>query len=232
MEDIITNVLKNDRLAEYPLFKRVCVLKEKGLRKEALKALSSFIEEAKKWNNDKQQNFACWLFGLFEVSDSIHQLLVYPLEENLLKPILEEWIKIDPKEPRPYRWYGLFLKTEKRIEYLNKAIKLGGKSEQLSLLKLIDINFYSLWYSFHHISEDLYLGNIEEDSILITKLQQLNDRVECQLTRKNNDEKINYYRELLTDWMMFKKEQKKDFVHWSKNKGKTYYWTHAYYYEK
>lgn len=71
------------------------------------------------------------------------------------------------------------------------------------------INFYSLWYSFHHISEDLYLGNIEEDYILITELQQLNDRVECQQTRQNNDEKINYYRELLTDWVIFKKRTKR-----------------------
>ncbi|KMK95711.1 hypothetical protein [Rossellomorea marisflavi] len=231
MEDIYTNVLKNDRLDKYPLFKKFCILKEKGLRKESFKALSSFIDEAKEWDNDKQQNFACWLFTLFEVSDNIHHLLVHPLEENLLKPLLEEWIKKNPKEPRPYRWYGLFLQTEKQIEYLNNAIELGGKSEQLSLLKLIDINFYFLWYSFHHISEDLYLGNIEEDSILITKLQELNDKVKCQQTRKNNDDKMNYYRELLNDWMMFKKEQKKDFVKWCKSKGKNYHWTNAYYYE-
>lgn len=232
MEDIITNILKNDRLAKYPLFKRFCVLKEKGLRKEALKALSSFIDEAKEWDNDKKQDFASWLFALFEVSDNIHHLLVHPLEENLLKPTLEEWIKKNPKDPRPYRWYGLFLQTENLNEYLNNAIKLGGKSEQLSLRKLINSYFYSLWYSFHHISEDLYLGSVEEDSILITKLQELNDKIEDQQIRKNNDEEINYYTNLLTDWMMFKKEQKKDFVHWCKNKGKDYHLRNAYYYEK
>lgn len=231
MENILTNVLKNDRLDDYPLFKKFCVLKEKGLRKESFKALSSFIDEANKWGKDKKMNFACWLFTLFEVSDNIHHLLVHPLEENLLKPILEEWIKNNPEEPRPYRWYGLFLQTEKCIDYLKNAIELGGRSEQLSFLKLIDINLYSLWYSFHHISEDLYLGNIEKDSILITKLQQLNDKLECQQTKKDNDEEINYYRELLNDWMIFKNEQEKDFINWCKNKGKDYHWTNAYYYE-
>lgn len=39
-------------------------------------------------------------------------------------------------------------------------------------------------YSFHHISEDMYLGDIEQDSLLIIKTQQLNDKVECQQTRK------------------------------------------------
>ncbi|WP_059173974.1 hypothetical protein [Bacillus sp. FJAT-27445] len=231
MEDILTNVLKSDRLDEYPLFKKFCSLKEKGLRKDSFKELFSFIDEAKKWSNDKQRNFVCWLFALFEVSDNVHHLLVHPLEENLLKPILDEWMKINPKDPRPYRWYGLFLQTEKRIDYLNNALELGGTSEQLSLVKLIDSNLYSLWYSFHHISEDLYLGNIEEDSILITKSQQLNDKVECQQTKKNNDDELNYYRKLLNDWIMFKNEQTNDFVNWCKNRGKGYYWTKAYYYE-
>jgi hypothetical protein len=85
MENIITNVLKNDSLDEYPLFKKFCALKEKGLRKESFKALSSFIDETENWGNDKQQNFACWLFALFEVSENIHHLLVHPLEEKLLK---------------------------------------------------------------------------------------------------------------------------------------------------
>lgn len=231
MENILTNVLKDDRLDEYPLFKKFCVLKEKGLRKDSFKALSSFIDEAKKWSGDKQQNFTCWLFSLFEVSNNIHHLLVHPLEENLLKPILEEWMKINPEDPRPFRWYGLFLQTEKRIEYLNYALELGGSSEQLSLLKLIDLHLSSLWYSFHHISEDMYLGDIEQDSLLIIKTQQLNDKVECQQTRKNNDDEINYYRELLNDWIKFKNEQTQDFVNWCKNKGKDYHWSNVYYYD-
>ncbi|MCY8008661.1 hypothetical protein MOJ76_10105 [Bacillus haynesii] len=85
MVNVLTNILKNDRLDEYPLFKKFCFLKEKGLRKESFKALSSFIDEARTWNNNTQQNFASWLFALFEESDNIHHILVYPLEEELLK---------------------------------------------------------------------------------------------------------------------------------------------------
>lgn len=167
----------------------------KGLRKESFKALSSFIDEAREWDNDKQQNFACWLFTLFESSDNIHHLLVHPLEENLLKPILEECIK-------------KILKNQDHIGGMACFYKQKIWWKKLSLLKLININFYSLWYSFHHISEDLYLGNIEEDTILISNLQQLNDKVECTQTRKNIDDEINYYRELLNDWITFKKNKK------------------------
>ncbi len=84
MIHVLTHILKNDRLDEYPLFKKFCSLKEKGLRKESFKALSSFIDEPKTLN--------------------------------------------------------------------------------------------ALWYSFHHISEDLYLGDMKEDQALLTKSRQLTTR--------------------------------------------------------
>lgn len=98
MVNILTNILKSDRLDEYPLFQKFCSLKEKGLRKESFKALSSFIDEAKTWDNNAQQKFACWLFALFETSDDIHHVLVHPLEEELLKPLLEGWMKNNPED--------------------------------------------------------------------------------------------------------------------------------------
>ena len=232
MVNVLTNILKNDRLDVYPLFKKFCSLKEKGLRKESFKALSSFIDEAKMWDDNAQQNFACWLFALFETSDDIHHVLVHPLEKELLKPLLERWMKSNPEDPRPYRWYGVFLNTEKRVDYLHNALRLGGSNEQLSLLTLIDINLNALWYSFHHISEDLYLGDIKEDTALLAKSRELNNKVECQQTRKNNNEALNYYQDLLNDWVMFKEGQSKGFVEWCENKGRNYYWVKAYYYEK
>ncbi|MSO00806.1 hypothetical protein BHT95_16445 [Bacillus paralicheniformis] len=232
MVNVLTNILKNDRLDAYPLFKKFCFLKEKGLRKESFKALSAFIDEAKTWDNNVQQHFASWLFALFEESDNIHHILVYPLEEELLKPLLERWMKSNPEDPRPYRWYGVFLNTEKRVDYLNNALRRGGSNEQLSLLTLIDINLNALWYSFHHISEDLYLGDIKEDTVLLAKSRQLNNKVECEQTRKNNNEALNYYQDLLNDWVMFKEERSKGFVEWCENKDRNYYWVKAYYYEK
>lgn len=141
-------------------------------------------------------------------------------------------MKNNPEDPRPYRWYGVFLNTENRVDYLNNALRLGGRNEQLSLLTLIDINLNALWFSFHHISEDLYLGDIKEDTALLAKSLQLNNKVECEQTRKNNNEALNYYQDLLNDWVTFKKERSKGFVEWCENKGRTYYWVKAYDYER
>ncbi|WP_458117413.1 hypothetical protein M1D95_10580 [Bacillus sp. PK3-130] len=140
-----------------------------------------------------------------QTSDDIHHVLVHPLEEELLKPLLEGWMKSNSEDPRPYRWYGVFLNTEKRVDYLHNALRLGGSNEQLSLLILINFNLVALWYSFHHISEDLYLGDIKENTALITKSLHLNNKVECQQTRNNNNEALNYYQDLLNDWVLFTK---------------------------
>lgn len=126
----------------------------------------------------------------------------------------------------------MFLNTKNRVDYLNNALRLGGSNEQLSLLTLIDIHLNALWYSFHHISEDLYLGDIKEDKALLIKSRQLNNKIECQQTRKSNNEQLNYYQDLLNDWLLFKEEQSKGFVEWCENKGRSYPWVKSYYYEK
>ena len=97
---------------------------------------------------------------------------------------------------------------------------------------LIDINLNALWYSFHHISEDLYLGDIKEDTALIIKSLQLNNKVECQQTRNNNNEALNYYQDLLNDWVLFTEKQSKGFIEWCEYKGRNYHWVKSYYYEK
>lgn len=231
MKNALTNIIQNEHLNEYPLFEKYCHLKEGGLRKESFKSLNSFIEEAKAWNTKKQQNFALWLFNLFETSENIHHVLVYPLEENLLKPLLEKWMIINPKDPKPYRWYGLFLNTDKKIKYLEIALKLGGTQEQQALLKIIDFYFNSLWYSFHHISEDLYLGDLDEDKHLIEKIENLNTEIKIEQCRIDIYEDLIYYRNLLNDWVEFENVASEGFVKWCANNGKKYDWIDSYYYD-
>ncbi|CAM2143095.1 hypothetical protein PT2222_140343 [Paraburkholderia tropica] len=70
-------------------------------------------------------------------------------------------MKSNPEDPRPHRWYGVFLNA-KRVDYLYNALRLGGSNEQLSLLTLIDINLNALWYSFHYISKICILAILKK----------------------------------------------------------------------
>lgn len=230
MKNVLKNIIENEHSNKYILFKEYCLLKDKGLRKESFKVLDSFINELRKLDLTLQQDFADWLFSIFERSEDIHHVLVYPLEEQILKPLLDEWIDLDPQDIRPYKWYGLFLHSENQINYLNKALELGGNKEQLVIIKLIESYFDSLWFSFHHISEDLYLGSLAADKYLINKLEHLAPMVKDEQYKINLLEGIIYYTNLLNDWINLKEEGCEGFVKWCKNKGKVYQWVEHYYY--
>ncbi len=82
-------------LDEYPIhLKSFAFSKKKDYVKSPLEALTSFIDEAKTWDNHAQQNFACWAISLLlETSHDIHHILVHPLETDLLKPLLVAWMR-------------------------------------------------------------------------------------------------------------------------------------------
>ncbi|WP_294746840.1 hypothetical protein [uncultured Exiguobacterium sp.] len=86
-----------------------------------------------------------------------------------------------PDDVRPDRWYGLFFDEDDRFIYLQEAITRGVRREQLAIETMIDYHLYGLWYSFHHLDEDLYLGEIEEDAATLTEawliIEQLEDAV-------------------------------------------------------
>jgi hypothetical protein len=230
MIDILTNLLQDGKITKYPSFKDYCVYKGKGLRKKAMHSINLFIKEFENWEPEKQKEFVNWIFPLFERSEDINSVLIHPIEENLLKPVLKRLIDEEPENPQPFKWYGLYLNTENHMELLKRALELGGKKEQAVLQAIIDSYIYSLWYSFHHISEDLYLGDVMEDKITLQTLEMLCLDVRDSETKKNISTTINYYNNLLNDWIFSKDESKKGFVKWCAKHGKEYEWTNTYYY--
>jgi hypothetical protein len=108
---------------------------------------------------------------------------------------------------------------------------MGGSSEQQAIHFLISIYEDRIWYSFHHLSEDVYLGNYEDDEQLLILNRDLSRLVESEETKKDYSETVNMYQNLLIDWRCFSEEQGKDFVQWCANRGRNYPWTESYYYE-
>lgn len=69
----------------------------------------------------------------------------------------------DPKDPKPFRWYGLFLESETCLNYLETALKVGGKSEQRVLMKIINYYINSLEFSWYSIGEGTYTLNLHNN---------------------------------------------------------------------
>lgn len=230
MRNILLNILSDDKSLKYLSFREFCSLKDKGLRKQSFVVLQTFLNETKQWTTEEQHEFIIWLFELIEVSDNFHHVLVHLLEEQFIKPIFKTWMDSN-NDSRPYRWFGMFLNTEHRLVYLEKAIELGGCSEQNALNKVIDLKFYSLWFSFHHISENTYLGEINEDRQLLKEIQDLMENVQDENIKALIKEDLEYYNNLINDWEEFNIAKHDNFVEWCIERNRNYDWVKSYYYE-
>ncbi len=231
--ELLNLILISSNKDKYEKFLLFCELKEKGLRKQSFKVLNEFIQNLKNCDFDVQKEFTIWLFDFVENSYYLynHHVLVHQLETEILKPILEKWMEISNDDSRPYKWYAMYLNIENKMTYLKRALEIGGDSEQKVLKSIIDIYLDRLWYSFHHISEDLYLGDYDINEEQLSQVSELVKRIsekEIELQIKNANE---YYRNLLDDWKSFKKENDSGFMNWCYEKGKDYEWVKSYYYK-
>lgn len=205
---------------------------EQGLRKEALKVLQSFIAEMKENDGEAKRVFVAWLFKWIERFEDGHHLLVYPLVNEVIQPVLQEWEKVDPLDVRPYRWQGLFVHQGEGLAYLLKTLELGGSKEQRVIVEICETYLSALWYSFHHIHEDLYLSTYEKDQERIQGIEDVMMLIQDVRTRTNVQKQAVYYGQLLTDWIAFQKTETRGFMKWCAEHKKPYEWVEAFYYHQ
>ncbi|MED4592721.1 hypothetical protein [Bacillus safensis] len=229
---ILQAIIQDEGVNDYPLFRQYCVRKEQGLRKDALNVLQAFIEEMTENDFEVQREFAAWLFEWIERFEDGHQLLVYPLVNGVIQPVFQTWEKVDPLDVRPYRWQGSFVHQGEGLPYLLKALELGGSSEQRVIVQICEIYLSALWYSFHHIHEDLYLSTYEKDQERIQGIERVMMLIQDQRTRTNVQKQAVYYDQLLTDWMTFQQTETRGFMKWCAERKKPYEWVEAFYYQQ
>lgn len=229
---ILQAIIQDEGVNDYPLFRQYCVRKEQGLRKEALNVLQAFIEEMKENDFEVQREFAAWLFEWIERFEDGHQLLVYPLVNGVIQPVFQTWENVDPMDVRPYRWQGLFVHQGEGLPHLLKALELGGSKEQRVIVQICEVYLSALWYSFHHIHEDLYLSTYEKDQERIQGIERVMMLIQDQRTRTNVQKQAVYYDQLLTDWMTFQQTETRGFMKWCAERKKPYEWVESFYYQQ
>lgn len=91
---------------QWHLFKTYLQLRERGLRKQALLAISELINDAKQWTTVERRHFADWVYDTKIRVPDARQLIVTPLNDELLIPTLQEWASSEPENYIPHRWLG------------------------------------------------------------------------------------------------------------------------------
>src|SRR5688500_3801568 len=91
----------------YEGFASYCLRREKGLKKQALSALHSFIAGSTALTDEAQREIACELAELyFRSRDQVHQLIPQPLL-IYLKGVFTAWSEEFPNSAVPYRWLAV-----------------------------------------------------------------------------------------------------------------------------
>lgn len=216
----------------YEGFAEYCLLREKGLRKQALRTLADFIGRIRLLSPEGKRKIAAELSQLSFMEREFYQLpphsilLPHPLKSCLVE-VLQQWRADCPAAPEPCRWLGYL--TEDASWY-EAALQIDP-DDQISLGCLAAACLNDIDFMTHHISESVFLGSERDAADALAKASDLISRLRPEVIKDELNKDLAYYRSLLQAWDDFKSDQAAaDFVAWSKHKGLDFnFWTIVYY---
>ena len=207
--------------SDFASLRSAYLAKQQGLRNVFLQQMNKFIAEALVWDIQRQRQFTDWLLTACEREEDVHELLIHPLNERLLKPVLKKWMNDLPEDVRPYRWFGIFFfEEDNRLEYLQTAIDRGGQQEQLAIETMIRHLLNWLWYAFHHLNEDLYLSETEDDAETLKETRLLMDQLDDSVQKTEFMEEWQEHARTYELWLRFLKEETEGFMEWRERQEK------------
>ena len=135
-------------------------LRDKGLKKEAKKALDQFLLDFKKQDTQSRRNFIVIVNEIVYYHNNYNVFLPFNLYEKLINPEIQEWIKEEPTNPIPLIW-------TRDIDSLLKAIVIDPQN-QITLNMLGDLIVNKISMNQHELTAGFaYDGNPKEDVQLI-----------------------------------------------------------------
>ena len=199
----------------YEGYARYCLLREKGLKKEALVELRSFIEQSRKLPVDEQRAMARELAELYFYNRDVHQLFPQPAVA-FIGDVLQKWCDEGPSSPEPYRWYGVVCG---KPELFERALR-EDPEDPISLSRLVLQELQSVDFATHHLSESKFLGSESEADSALAKAVAYAMRMPINESKTKHMEEIAYYRSLLSAWREYRGGSKqKPFPDWSAEHG-------------
>lgn len=211
---------------DYSQFSRYCLLRDQGLRKNALQAMDLFIADIRLQPLARQQEVAEELIRLAYRHGDIHQLLPHPLTAFLME-IFEKWCAGQPALAAPYRWLG-FLGGD--TEHFKSALRVNAK-DAVSLQELVRAYLKEVDYQTHHISESLFIGSAQDAEDTLNEAKAYALRLDQDETRQAFLERAAYFRHLLDAWNTYCAGDKSmGFDDWCRSQGLHFnFWRAVYY---
>lgn len=226
LKSIIEKISDDENLVH---FKNYCQKRLDGLRKEAFAELNVFLKDFSSAIFEEKKRFVGILLSNADSfgEDLTSGTMPHPLNEQVIKPTLAEWTKKERENYLPLYWSAKYFYD---YDALERALALNP-SEQKPLLLFIERNLSALFYSTHHLP-DYYCGNISEDMLLLSKLDEKIRLVEDDEVQKAITDDFCFLRALVCSYFEFRQSGEKNFADWGAKNGKqvssnvsSYYYT-------
>lgn len=204
-----------------------CVLREKGLRTQALARLDDFLSEATLWDFDKRRSNVVTILNAGTRISKAHQFMTHPLLKRLVYPTLEQWITAEPSAAEPVRWLGL-LRSDPDV--LRLALRLEPSDVPVRR-RLINFALDAADYATHHLSESVLLFTVDETRASISAARKWIATAPDIQPFIDLSAAADEYEQMIDDWAAYSQSPVGTFPQWCDTRGRTYAWPTIVYYD-
>lgn len=213
-------------------------LKEKGLKKQANKALKSVVNIINMYDVGYFNDFLYSLCKL-ELNKGINNQLQYPIFVKCILPILVEGVRNNSVKDIVYLVQasesGFSREIYKELgDISNRDLlrtALISEPDNTTVKSLLGANYvYDLYYGAHHLPDSM-IGDIAYVTSLINESSDFFD-ANSQVLHKDLINEHSYYCQLYRDYIMWESGCFDfDFSTWCEKHNRKYSWVKSYYYE-
>jgi len=208
-------------------FARYCLLREQGLRKQAMAELLAFVADTSAWPLAEQRALACRITQLHFDNRGVHQLLAEPLRAYL-QGVFASWCAEHPDLAEPYRWLGVLSQDTQHFE---TALKFDAE-DRIALGWLTSEALNAVDFATHHLGEGRLLGTLDDAYGWLERASSYANRLQTGAAQANFLKEIADYRELLDAWRAYcALAPALSFPDWSRERGLGFAFAAAYYYD-
>lgn len=208
-------------------FGNYCLLREKGLRKQATQEATTFATYLHSLDVSLQREIVSRLVRLQLINPGVHQLLPHPIKAALLR-VLETWHQSCPNEVAPPLGLGAL---SNNIEHFEAALRIQP-DEQTAIARLVKFHLSNIEFQTHHLSESRFIGSLEQAYESLSKATRLIDNVLDEHHRATLQDELKHHQELLSVWANYCKIPRNEpFLEWSRSSGHTFSFPTIVYYQ-
>jgi len=212
----------------YEAFGRYCLLKEQGLKKQAVAAVKEFVASAKEKSIETQRKIASEIASLGFWNGEIHQLIAHPLQVYL-QEVLSSWAVEEKTDATPHRWLG-YISGD--LSAYKNALTIDPEDE-ICITRLAQAHLKDVDYQTHHLSESQFIGELSDAKHSLREAEILIEFLKTEKIKSSMQEELAYFNRMLDSWEEYSNlEAKVSFPEWCSIKGDKFNFYTIVYYEK